>query len=194
MIVYKHTNRITGKSYVGWTKHPIEVRWKHHVNNALASSNNWKFWNAIRKYGIDCWDHKILSIHRTSKKAMEKEKYFIKKFDTYNSGYNSTLGGHGFTGKHTQETKIKCGLATRGIIWSKESNLKRSITMKEVHKIRIYPQNYVAISPDGKKYNVNNLTKFCKEQNLKKENLRWTLKTGLPCPYVHKGWILQYGI
>lgn len=47
---------------------------------------------AIKKYGKD--NFKIELLERVSlKEANEKEKYYIGKYNTYNKGYNATLGG-----------------------------------------------------------------------------------------------------
>lgn len=47
---------------------------------------------AIKKYGKD--NFKIELLERVPlKEANEKEKYYIGKYNTYNKGYNATLGG-----------------------------------------------------------------------------------------------------
>lgn len=54
-IIYKHTNTVTGKSYIGLTKYSIERRFKQHLydsgkcrNGKLPQS---AFPRALRKYG-----------------------------------------------------------------------------------------------------------------------------------------------
>lgn len=53
--LYKITNIITNKSYIGWTGKTVEGRWATHKTDALKNKDNRKFYNSIRKYGIDCW-------------------------------------------------------------------------------------------------------------------------------------------
>lgn len=50
------------------------------------------------------------------KKLLDKlEIFFIKYYDTYNNGYNSTHGGEGSLGRITkEETKRKIGEANKG--------------------------------------------------------------------------------
>lgn len=117
-LVYKITNKINNKIYIGWTGKTLEARWDRHKSDAIKNRDNRKFYNAIRKYGIDLWVIEVLMDNITIIEAKEKEKEFIKIFDSYNSGYNSTLGGDG----------------NNGIIMSEESNQKRSAALKGIKK------------------------------------------------------------
>lgn len=95
MIIYKHTNKTTGKSYVGQTKHTIHKRWVQHVGEAYKfghKSYNEKFKNAIRKYGKEDWTHEILESCDESE-ANAKEIYWIEVLNSKQEGYNSTDGG-----------------------------------------------------------------------------------------------------
>ena len=114
MIVYKITNRLTSKSYVGYTKHTVEERWKQHFELALKEKTNRKFYNAIRKHGIDCWDLDTIVTAESAEEAKHLEIHYIDLFGTYDNGYNSTRGGDG----------------NNGIIMSEESNLARSQKLK----------------------------------------------------------------
>ena len=91
-IVYKHTSMKSGKSYIGITSRSMELRWKEHV---LASKvTGYHFHNAIQLYGSDNWWHEVLHTDIDTKEEAEAlEKYYIKKYDTFENGYNSTLGG-----------------------------------------------------------------------------------------------------
>lgn len=117
-IVYKITNIKTKKSYIGWTSGTLESRWYQHTWDAFKSTNNRKFHNAIRKYGIESWDLEILCETCSNDDAKLKEIDFILQYDTYYNGYNATKGGDG----------------NNGIIMSKESNEKRSKALKGIPK------------------------------------------------------------
>jgi group I intron endonuclease len=113
-IVYQHVNIITNKCYIGWTSNSIDIRWKQHVAISTKKTINTKFQNALRKYSLDSWEHKILAENLTIEEAKKKEIELINLYNSYHSGYNSTKGGDG----------------NNGIVMSAESNLKRSNALK----------------------------------------------------------------
>lgn len=114
MIIYKITNTVTNRSYIGYTKQDLNVRWKQHYTQALKENKNRKFYNAIRKYGISSWTTEVLDETDTVSAAKAKEVFYIEKFNTYNFGYNATKGGDG----------------NNGIIMSEKSNRARSKKLK----------------------------------------------------------------
>lgn len=93
------------KYYVGQTSRTIEQRAGSQGSgyHKYDNNKNSKFANAIRKWGWDSFEVTVLEENITSQdKLNELEIYYIEKFDSYNNGYNSTLGGDGVTGcKHT---------------------------------------------------------------------------------------------
>ncbi len=162
--VYQHTNKLTKKSYIGFTKKTIEQRWTDHINNAFSSTKNWKFWNALRKYGTICWAHLVLGKYKTSKKAKKMEMFFIKKFNTYLQGYNSTLGGEGFTGKHSKKLKKFFSDLHTGQIWKKSSRQKLSFSISgEKHP---NAKLFKLTNPDSKTFLIKGLKKYCRENQL----------------------------
>lgn len=111
--VYKHTNKINGKVYIGITsrKNP-NIRW----SNGYGYKQNKYFWNAIQKYGWDNFDHEILLTKLTEGEAKQKEKELIAYYDCMcPKGYNQTEGGEGCKGwKMTEEQKAKISKALTG--------------------------------------------------------------------------------
>lgn len=97
--IYKISNTINDKVYIGKTVETINIRWSRHKWEAFDTSSplyNIHFYRALRKYGVE--NFKIEEIEETTdEKLIEREKYWIKQFDSYNNGYNSTLGGEGTT-------------------------------------------------------------------------------------------------
>lgn len=119
--IYKATNLINGKSYIGFTSQLLKNRKKHH--KCVAKTSNKKFARAIRKYGFESFvwtivykgDDKYYTFHIM-------EPFFISAFDSFHSGYNQTTGGGVFpTHKprknftHTKETKEKISTSKTGI-------------------------------------------------------------------------------
>lgn len=92
--IYKITNIINGKCYIGASK-DIERRFKEHRNNYNSTQEyNKTLYKAFRKYNIINFSFEILE--ETSLDNMfEREKYWINYFDSYQNGYNETYGGEG---------------------------------------------------------------------------------------------------
>jgi len=84
--VYKHTNLINKKSYIGITSQKPIYRWGHEGHNYL---NQPKFFNAINKYGWNNFLHEILFTNLSKTEALQKEAELIIKYDCINNGYNS---------------------------------------------------------------------------------------------------------
>lgn len=91
--VYKDTCIVSGKSYIGITKHTPKERWYSKCHKALQLNFSYKISCAIRKYGPEPWTHEVLYCTKDLEHVYTMEKYFIGYFDTYNNGYNSTIGG-----------------------------------------------------------------------------------------------------
>tara|TARA_B100000902_G_scaffold392817_1_gene445842 strand:- start:46 stop:1065 length:1020 start_codon:yes stop_codon:yes gene_type:complete len=93
--IYKITNIINNKIYVGKTEHPPTKRWKEHLwsarNPTMAISH------AIHKYGQENFKFEVIEECLTEY-VNKKETYWIGKLDTFENGYNSTLGGDGNPG------------------------------------------------------------------------------------------------
>ena len=90
--IYIISNNINDKKYIGKTSHTIDYRWKLHLTQYPYVKC--PLYSAFNKYGIEHFsinqieecDNNILS---------EREIYWIKFYDSYNNGYNATLGGEG---------------------------------------------------------------------------------------------------
>ncbi len=90
-MIYKMTSLTTGKSYIGKSIN-VERRIIEHLNEAKKGST-FHFHRAIRCYGID--DFELTILDQIFEIDDECEKYWITYYDTYNNGYNMTLGGDG---------------------------------------------------------------------------------------------------
>lgn len=94
-IIYKITNTINNKAYIGQTKNSLEKRWYGHIKDATTrkTSHKYHFLRALLKYGIDVWDKEIIECNISKDDINSREAYWIEFYDTYTAGYNSTLGG-----------------------------------------------------------------------------------------------------
>ena len=124
--IYKYTNNITGKCYVGQTI-DIETRKKDHVYFA-QNKPELPFHKALAKYGIDNFSFELLheiegaDIKETLNK-LEMTEIILNK--AYADGYNCTKGGEGNHGLvHSEETRKIIGAKSRNR--SPEANKKIS--------------------------------------------------------------------
>ena len=95
--IYCHVHKATGRRYVGLTKMTWRKRWNRHVYNATRAEKNGRshFWNAIRKYGKDAFDHEVLEVCDSLEDANEAEEKWIAHFDSTDpeKGFNIKRGG-----------------------------------------------------------------------------------------------------
>lgn len=89
--IYLITNKVNGKKYVGQSI-DIEKRWKDHIRDSKKSE--YTIHKAIRKYGVENFEFSVLE-ECSVDKLDEREIYWISELDTFNNGYNMTLGGEG---------------------------------------------------------------------------------------------------
>jgi len=92
--VYEHKSNTSGKKYIGYTSLGLKGRLHKHYINAMSNMDT-HFYKAIRKYGLDDFVSKILWEGYSKKDATDMEIHYIKLFDTFKTGYNSTEGGDG---------------------------------------------------------------------------------------------------
>ena len=94
-IIYKVTNIINNKCYIGLTSRDFETRRYEHIYESNSDSV-FKFHQALRKYSTDNFTWEILENGLESIKiANEREIYYIQHFNSYSNGYNMTKGGGG---------------------------------------------------------------------------------------------------
>lgn len=107
-IIYKFTNKINNKVYIGVTNRSFKTRKYEHIL-ASTKSPKFQFHQAIRKYGINNFAEEILVENvSTRTEANLLEIKYISQYDSYVNGYNMTEGG-GNRGefKHSNESKEK---------------------------------------------------------------------------------------
>lgn len=94
--IYKITNQLNQKSYIGKTQRNLEVRWQEHLKNYYKGGfKNRPLYTAFKKYGIENFVINILE-EVPDEDCAERECFWIKFYKSYgNSGYNATIGGEG---------------------------------------------------------------------------------------------------
>ena len=110
-VIYKITNKLDGKQYVGQTMRLVETRFKQHANNKKTHLGR-----AIRKYGVENFLIEILEECDTCEQLNEREMFWIAALNCkHPNGYNFADGGKGNCGlRHTQETRAQMSVDRSG--------------------------------------------------------------------------------
>ena len=112
MYIYKITNKINDKVYIGQTIKTIAERFQRHKNDALSNRLDTHLARAIRKYGTENFIIEQIDTAQTQEELTKKEYYWINFYDATHKGYNETdsiqkCGGNTYKNKTPQElTKI----------------------------------------------------------------------------------------
>lgn len=108
--IYLVKNKINNACYIGQAKDIYKRFNSHHIYDYKNSKNccyNTKFYKALRKYGIENFEVQVLELC-SENKLDEKEIEYIKLYDSYNHGYNSTEGGQNWSPNiHSAEIEEK---------------------------------------------------------------------------------------
>ena len=111
MEIYKITNKINGKVYIGQTIRPVQYRFHRHINDAMRNIIDTHFARAIRKYGPDQWLLEVIDNAETQEELNQKEQYWIQYYNSIENGYNETdainkCGGNTYRSKTKEEMEV----------------------------------------------------------------------------------------
>ncbi|MGN1312213.1 MAG: GIY-YIG nuclease family protein [Bacilli bacterium] len=116
--IYKISNDINDKIYIGKTLNTIQERFKEHCRDYLKREEEKRpLYSAMKKYGIEHFQ--IQEIEQCyDEDASNREIYWISYYDSYKKGYNATLGGEGKQKYNHQEilNLLRQGMSTNEII------------------------------------------------------------------------------
>lgn len=90
--IYKITNKINGKVYIGQTIQSLKERFNRHCSNYKDNHSNMSIKQAILKYGKENFTIELIE-EIEQDKLDEREIYWISIYNSYNKGYNCTKGG-----------------------------------------------------------------------------------------------------
>jgi len=157
--IYKCVNRSNGKIYIGF-----DSKWPNRkkIHKSNFKNLDYKFYRAIRKYGWDNFDWELIYQSKEKDHTLKiMEKFFIEEYDSFNKGYNSTLGGEGVFGlkRHFSEEER-----------NHRKNKMIGNTIAKVNKGRLFTEdhkNNLSKSRSGKK--------FSNQTEKHKQNIRETM-------------------
>lgn len=113
-LIYKITNKVNGKCYIGDTSANLDWRLYLHPHGAHLTIGYVKssahLYNAMRKYGLENFTIRILTFDESF-----TESYFIEKYDSFNNGYNGNLTGKFGVDSNTEKIAVRKGSSMRFI-------------------------------------------------------------------------------
>ena len=127
MFIYKITNRLDDKFYVGQTINPISYRFRKHCELALRGEG-YKLHAAVRKHGKENFYVELLEECETQEQLNERETHFI---NTLNPPYNICPGGVFRLGP---ESIKKMAKSLTGKKQTEETKQKRFVRLRELEK------------------------------------------------------------
>lgn len=93
--IYKITNTINGKVYIGQTRSGFRKRYMKHINSFKHNKGHTKkFYDDYIKYGPDSFVFEIVQIENDVSKLDDLEIKYIKQYNSIESGYNTLSGGN----------------------------------------------------------------------------------------------------
>ena len=135
-IIYKVTNLVNGKIYIGTTtKHLENRKQQHHID---SNQPKMVFSRALRKYGFESFEWEIIDESFNPKYAFKiLETHYIQKLHSHlpSIGYNTSLGGDCvmLNRKHSEESKRKNSESHKG----KKASIETRQKMSRAHQNRI---------------------------------------------------------
>jgi group I intron endonuclease len=141
MIVYKITNKINGKVYIGQSTRELQQRWSSHCCDAKTRRANNKLHNAIKKYGPEAFEIEVLEKAETQEALDILEQKYIELYQSMGSkGYNLKSGGQSHN-RYSKEARERMRNAKLGRQIPEEVRAK----MSEGHK-NYWHNNTAAVS------------------------------------------------
>ncbi len=133
--IYKITNTVNGKVYIGQTIQDPQIRFKAHAYELNRGvKKNRKFQNAWNKYGEESFEFSVV-LECDEKDLNEKEREYIQKYDSFEHGYNATIGGNEVMErrKHRNQSKEKLR-SIQYKRWESEDYRERMSDIHSLHR------------------------------------------------------------
>lgn len=181
--IYIIKNNINNKVYIGKTNRTIEKRWEEHKKDYRRELKEKRpLYSAMLFWGIE--NFLIEKIEECSlDEVCNKEKYWIKYYNSYENGYNATEGGDG---KHcaNYELIVKKYLELKSLKKVKEETKYDIKTIKlalELNNIPIFEKQKrkLICKNCGNEIDYRNKTNYCRKCYLKNQKIEVPLKEEL---------------
>ncbi len=137
--IYKITNSLNNKIYIGKSTYKnikkLIVRYKREI--LYPKPKDRYIIRAMKKYGIEVFKFEIIESNISFSNLNDKEIFYIEHFNTYQKGYNLTIGGEGTKGyKWSDEVKAKFSEKTKGrYIGSNNPFFNKKHSIETINKV-----------------------------------------------------------
>lgn len=113
--IYKITNNINNKVYIGMTRYTVQKRWQEHKKDCQKKDTHLYF--AMRKYGIENFSIEVIEECKEEDLIL-REAYWIQFYNSYNNEYNMTEGkgegnGTSFNARPIEQYDLKGNFIAR---------------------------------------------------------------------------------
>lgn len=139
--------------YVGQTRqgNPIN-RWSEHYRCAFFRNGDSYLYRSMRKCGIENFTFQIIESHIPLKDLDDRERFYIAKYDTFNNGYNATVGGQDVVGG------MKIDISEDEIRKIIEEIRQENKTYAEIAREHNVTPNYICCINIGRTWHFDDLT------------------------------------
>lgn len=209
-IVYKVTNKINGKVYIGQTVQSLNRRITTHISHALCERDNFYFHKAIVKYGKENFGWEIIAKCYSREELNKTEIRMIEKYGAVKKGYNFNIGGNSNAGfSRTERDKQETSERMRGKrnpMYGKHPSRKTRRKMSESHsgkkhysygkygKDNLKARKYIITTPSGKEIFVHGIANFCRSYREEKLSYGTLIQIAKGKRKHHKGYKCRYYI
>ena len=172
MIIYKVTNNVNGKIYIGQTIRTIDERISEHQRkkNSLIGK-------AIKRYGIESFTIESIETVTTIEMLNNREIYWIKHFKCMiPNGYNQCEGGNNTIGYvHREESKQKMSEQRKGRTLSEEWKRKIGESCQKKVVNLDTGEIFDSVKSASQKYNLKDthISRVCKGKRKTTGGFRW---------------------
>ena len=138
MLIYKITNDVNDKIYIGKTTKSLEERIKGH-RRALKHGVDYHLYRAMRKYGWEKFHFSVIEECDDIDTLNELESKYIAQFNTIEAGYNMVPGGESnamdsaFV-KEKHDATMRSEEVRKKISASLKATIQRNGGMSEEHR------------------------------------------------------------
>ena len=137
-LIYCAENEVNGKKYIGKTTKNVEKRAKEHFGDALRDKTNRRFYNSLKKYGLENFKWYVIDSTAEDQEELNAlEQHYICHYKTYENefGYNKTFGGLGtqLFGKENGMFGVRL-LGNKNGMWGKTHSKETRKILSEINK------------------------------------------------------------